>query len=220
MLEGVIFDFDGIVVDSEPLHYQAFLDMLEPLGITFTWQEYEDVFMGMDDRDAFDAAFSQAGKILDEVERAELIARKAEHFPVLVEQRGAKVFPGVQELIRAVAARGPLGLSSGALRLDVEPVLVKLGLIELFDAIVTADAVEKSKPDPESYRVCLERLGANDPGCWFAIEDTNAGIRSAKDAGMKVLAVTNSYPADALQGADQIVDSLVDVTPEILTSWI
>ena len=194
--------------------------MLEPLGLSFTWQEYEEVFMGMDDRDAFDRAFSDAGRSLTDTERDDLIARKAAHFPKLVEERGAKVFPGVEDLIRAVAARGPMGLSSGALRLDVEPVLHKLELFDLFGAIVTADVVAKSKPDPESYRVCLERLGAKDPSHWFAIEDTNAGIQSAKGAGMKVLAVTNSYPADALQAADRIVDSLAGVTPEVLTSWI
>jgi HAD superfamily hydrolase (TIGR01509 family) len=219
-LEGVIFDFDGIVIDSEPLHFQAFLDMLEPFGLSFTWGEYQDIFIGMDDRDAFNTVFADSEHVLSDAERDALILRKAEHFPTLIEERGAPVYEGVVDLIRASAAAGRLGLSSGALRTDLEPVLHKLEIYDLFETIVTADDVAKSKPDPESYRLCLERLGAKDPARWFAIEDTCAGIASAKGAGMKVLAVTNSYPADKLGEADVIVDSLVNVNPEVLTSWL
>lgn len=219
-LEGIIFDFDGIVIDSEPLHFQAFLDMLEPFGLSFTWEEYETIFMGMDDRDAFRTVFEQGKISLTEAERDALIEKKAHHFPVLVEERGAPVFDGVVELIRAQAKAGKLGLSSGALRSDIAPVLRKLELEGLFGAMVTADDVAKSKPDPESYCRCLELLGAKDPAKWFAIEDTMAGISSAKGAGMTVLAVTNSYPADQLQAADFVVDSLAEVTPDVLTSWL
>ena len=219
-LAGVIFDFDGIVVDSEPLHYQAFIDMLEPLGMGFSWDEYENVYMGMDDRDAFNTVFEKAGRALSVEEREALIEKKAHRFPELIEEKGAPVFDGVVDLIRAAAEAGPLGLSSGALRIDVEPVLRKLELYDLFGAIVTADNVSRSKPDPESYEQCLRKLGAEDPSHWFAIEDTPAGMASAQGAGMKVLAVTNSYGREHLAAADQVVDTLVGVDPAALTSWL
>ena len=219
-LEGVIFDFDGIVIDSEPLHFKAFNDTLEPHNLQFTWAEYEQVFMGMDDRDAFNTVFANNRLELSDALREELIQRKARRFPELIAEQGAPAYEGVVELIRLVADVVPLGLSSGALRMDVEPVLRQLGLFDLFGAIVTADNVARSKPDPESYRLCLKLLGALRPEAWFAIEDTGAGIASAKAAGMRVLAVTNSYPADRLGEADQVVDSLRNVTPEVLTSWL
>jgi beta-phosphoglucomutase len=121
-------------------------------------------------------------------------------------------------MIAALHAAGiPLAISSGALRSDVAPILRGLEIEGSFAAIVTADDVRKSKPDPECYAIAFRRLSSKfparltDPGRSFAIEDTPAGIRSAKGAGLAVLAVTNSYAAEDLAGADWIVDSLENV---------
>jgi len=209
-LAGVIFDFDGVIVDTEPLHYQAFIDMLEPEGFSFSWEDYQAIYMGMDDREAFDTAFARNGRVLDTERRSALIARKAKHFPALAAEADLAPYPGVEALIREVAATLPLGLCSGALELDILPILDRFALRNCFDVLVSAEQVSRSKPDPESYCLALERLGLPDPGAVIAIEDTPAGIRSARAAGCRVLAVSNSHPPPVLSQADWVVSALSD----------
>jgi len=220
MLNAVIFDFDGIIVDTEPLHYQAFQEILEPLGLGYSWQEYQERYMGFDDRDAFREAFSAGGRSLSDQELKERIEEKAQAFLTIVSV-GVAPYPGVVELIRSISGNLPLGLCSGALRSDIDPILIQLGLTNAFDALVTAEEVAASKPDPESYRLTLQRLqeifpGQIDPAASIAIEDTPAGIASATGAGLKVLAVTNSYPGARLTGACRVVDSLAGINLEAL----
>ncbi|BCS53538.1 HAD family phosphatase [Geobacter sp. SVR] len=212
-----IFDFDGIIVDTEPLHYQAFQKVLEPLDSGFSWQEYVDTYMGFDDRDAFIEAFSTQGKGLTTQELHTLIDRKANIFQDII-RSGIAPYPGVVALIRKLRAhRIPIAISSGALRCDIDPILGTLGISDCFEVIVTADDVSKSKPDPESYRLAFEKLkarnpaGALTPARTIAIEDTPAGISSARGAGLQVVAVTNSYPREYLTQATCIVPSLEEL---------
>ena len=211
--DAVIFDFDGVIVDTEPLHYQAFQRLLEPAGLGFTWDQYVETYMGFDDRDAFLEAFKGTARGLSSSELAELIDRKALLFQEII-RGGIIAYPGVVKLIRDIHRSGlPLAISSGALRSDIDPILNTLGIEECFDIIVTADDVAKSKPDPECYRLALARLNQYH-ACSIpahkvlAIEDTPAGIAAAKGAGLQVLAVTNSYPAEQLTCADLIMETL------------
>lgn len=220
MLSAVIFDFDGVIVDTEPLHYKAFQEILVPLGLGYSWQEYLDSYLGFDDRDAFKEAFRVGGKYLSLETLAAMMAEKAQAFLRIVSV-GVEPYPGIVELIREISGNLPLALSSGALLSDIEPILAQLNLSHAFDTLVTADQVAASKPDPESYRLALSRLndlhpGHIDPARSLAIEDTPAGIASATGAGMKVLAVTNSYPAHRLTGACRVVDSLAGIDLEAL----
>lgn len=213
MLTAVLFDFDGIIVDTEPIHYRAFQDVLRPLGLGYSWDEYLERYIGFDDRDAFREVFKLAGRELEERMLAELIDRKAHLFETIVDN-GVQPYPGVVELVTSLARDLPLALCSGALARDIAPILDQLAIREAFSVIVTADDVRSSKPDPESYLLALDRLSAAFPekrivpGTCLAIEDTPAGIASARDAGLLVLAVTNSYPAERLAGAVSIIDSL------------
>jgi HAD superfamily hydrolase (TIGR01509 family) len=217
MLKAVIFDFDGIIVDSEPLHCRAFQKLLEPLGAGFTWEEYVEKYMGFDDRDAFREAFRSHGLPLDDEKLAGLIARKATMFQEVAAE-GVNSYPGAVDLIRALSGQIPLALCSGALLSDIEPVLRMLSIPDAFDCIVTADDVSASKPDPASYLLAIQKLQQLfptqqiSPSTSAAIEDTPAGISSAKSAGLKVLSVTNSYPASELETADLVVDSLSSIT--------
>ena len=216
MLAAVIFDFDGIIVDTEPIHYRAFQEVLVPLGMGYSWEEYLRSYIGYDDRDAFRYVFRLHGKPLGDVELAQLIGGKGNAFQRIITS-GVVPYPGVVELVSAIAGNLPVGLCSGALPADIEPILRHLGIERLFDAVVTAADVRASKPDPESYAMAVKRLAAAcpgreiRPGYCLAIEDTPAGIASARGAGLKVLAVTNSYPAEELAGADRIVASLVEI---------
>lgn len=213
-LAAVIFDFDGVIVDTEPLHCEAFRRVLEPMGLAFTWDEYVDHYLGFDDRDAFREAYRRHGRAPDEGALPSLIAGKAKAFQALVEEKGARPYPGVVALIHRLAGRVPLGLCSGALRGDVEPILGRLGILRRFDVIVTAEDVAASKPDPASYVLAVKRLAAASPGRGItaarcvAVEDTPAGIEAARGAGLRVLALSNSHPADRLAAATRVVDSL------------
>ena len=216
MLDAVIFDFDGIIVDTEPLHYKAFQEILVPLGLGYSWQHYLDLYMGFDDRDAFREAFRAAGRPLPDQELKKLMEEKAKAFLDIV-STGVAPYPGVVELIRSISGNLPLALCSGALRSDIDPILAQLSLTDAFDCIVTAEEVTASKPDPESYRLALRRLQERflaagiEAGKSLAVEDTPAGIASAIGAGLNVLAVTNSYPQERLTGAIRVVESLVGI---------
>lgn len=212
--DAVIFDFDGVIVDTEPLHYQAFQKLLEPLGLGYSWQEYIETYMGFDDRDAFREAFSSAGKTITPDTLQTLINQKAAIFEQVV-AGGVTPYPGVVYLIKELAARGiPLAISSGALRSDIMPILEQLNIKHYFSHIVTADDVPQSKPHPASYLKAKELLLNSYPekltpkSSIFAIEDTPAGIQSAKGAGLHVVAVTNSYPTERLGEANTKVQSL------------
>ncbi len=216
-LQAVIFDCDGVLVDTEPLHYRAFQTVLGPLGLGHSYEHYLEYYIGFDDRDAFLEAFREAGRALDGDALTHLIHAKEKVLHGMIKV-GIPSFPGVVALVRDLAAhRVPLAVASGALRREVEAFVHGLGLTGHFPVIVAADDVQRSKPDPETYVKALDRLrldfsqDALDPDSCLAIEDTPAGIQAAKGAGLFVIGVTNSFPADQLKGADHVVASLAEL---------
>ena len=211
MLSAVVFDFDGIIVDSEPLHFRAFNEVLEPQGKAISWADYCDTYIGYDDRDAFRAIFKAHREKLSSGDLKALIARKADILQEYINDGEAVPLPGAVELIKSLPVRLPIALCSGALRSDILPVLEKLGIGSAFSAMVTAEDTNRSKPDPAPYRLALKKLEVKDASTALAIEDTPAGIFSAKGAGLKVLAVTNSYDREYLMEADGVTDSLEHV---------
>lgn len=213
MISSVIFDFDGVIVDSERLHWSAFNTVLKPLERMISWQEYINVFIGFDDRDAFRHALPAISN--DQLNN--LIAQKAAAFQKILEDDGAAALPGAVELIQYLSGKLPIAICSGALQEDILPIIETLGVSNAFNVIVTANDTNISKPDPAPYRLAAERLGVKSG---IAIEDTPAGITSAKGAGLKVLAVTNSYDRAALTQADAIVDSLEGLTLERLNTLL
>lgn len=213
-VKAVIFDFDGVIVDTEPLHYKAFQRVLEPRELGFSWEEYVETYMGFDDRDAFKEAFNAKGRQLPQKMLNELVLEKAKVFQDVILD-GVTAYPGVVTLISKLHASGtPLAICSGALLSDIVPILELLQISECFDLIVTADDVQKSKPDPESYQLTFNKLISLradlnlTPDDIIVIEDTPSGIISANCAGLRVIAVTNSYPKENLTSAVQIVESL------------
>jgi beta-phosphoglucomutase len=216
MLKAVIFDFDGIIVDTEPLHFRAFQEILTPLGLGYSWDAYLERYLGFDDRDALREAFLAGGRDLPRPELNRLIMEKGAAFNRIISS-GVAPYPGVVELIRSIKGNFPLAICSGALPSDIVPILVQLGIDGLFDVVVTAADVAASKPDPASYALAAARLanlfpdmGIAPQDC-LAIEDTPAGIASATGAGIKVMAVTNSYPEADLSGAGKVIGSLAGV---------
>jgi beta-phosphoglucomutase len=212
MMNAVIFDFDGIIVDSEPMHYKAFHRILHPLGIEFSWEEYCKTYIGFDDRDAFRAAFKEKGEKVSGRDVKQMIKAKAAVFQQLIHDGEATPLPGAVELIKSIPRKLPVALCSGALREDILPILANLGLDNSFTVIVTAEDTKKSKPDPAPYQLALKKLDIDDSATVVAIEDTPVGIISAKGAGLKVLAVTNSYDREFLMEADAVTHSLEDIS--------
>lgn len=211
--KAIIFDFDGVIVDTEPLHYKSFQRVLAPLGFDFTWKEYVDKYIGFDDRDAFREAFADNKETLGPEGLKSLITQKASAFQDIIKD-GVSAYPGAVEIIHKFkSSNTPLAICSGALRLDIDPILSMLGISDCFNTIVTADDVSNSKPSPECYELAFERLNAIydqslTKQTTFAIEDTPAGILSASNAHLNVFAITNSYAADMLRDATFITDSL------------
>jgi beta-phosphoglucomutase len=221
MIEAVIFDFDGVIVDTEPLHWRAIVDVLEPLGASFDYPTYIKDYIGFDDRDAFRHAAMVYGLDMADGQLEHLIEHKAMAFARIV-GAGVAPFAGAVELIRAAAARWPIAIASGALRSDIALILPALwdgSLPSLFKTIVTADDVKKSKPDPETYALAAARLGVAPHRC-LAIEDTPTGLTSAQAAGLRTLAVAHSYGVDKLAPhAQRVVSRLTEVTPAAISQW-
>jgi beta-phosphoglucomutase len=213
---AVIFDFDGVIVDTEPLHFKAFQVLLEPLGLGYSWEQYLETYMGFDDRDAFIEAFSAHGKTLAPAELHAMIGQKAHIFQDVI-RSGITAYSGVVNLIKKLHAEQiPLAICSGALRSDILPILEMLDIAECFAVIITAEDVAKSKPDPECYRLTFEKLNDLSPAAipkthTLVIEDTPAGIESAQGAGLQVIAVANSYPHETIAKASLVIDSLEEL---------
>jgi len=225
MLEAVIFDFDGVVVDSEPIHMDCFRQVVQPYGVTFTDQEYCQRYLSYCDRDAFAQMVRDYDLDADAVDIDELVATKTK----LVQHAladSAEPLPGAIELMRAARDDGlGLAICSAALRREVELPLERAGAMDLVQLIVAAEDVHVHKPDPTGYietRLRLGRvLGRELPaGHCVAIEDSPGGVAAAKAAGLATLAVTNTVAADQLAAADRVVDSLARVTVAQLAEMV
>ena len=216
---ALVFDFDGVIADDEPLHLAAFQRTLAAEGITLSAEAYYARYLGFDDHDAIVEAFRETGRPLPPDRVDALMAAKAAHFLGLVRD-GVPIFPGVPEFVRAAAARVPLAIASGALRREIELILAHAGLTAAFTAIVSAEDVEEGKPSPEAFRSALGRLRDRvtdlAPEHCLVIEDSRPGVEAARRAGMRCLAVTNSYSATELADADLVVQSLAGIEWERL----
>jgi len=210
-LRAAVFDFDGVIVDSEPLHYRSLRDALRPEGVEISEAEYLQVYLAYDDREAIRLALEHHGESADPVRRERIEARKVETFARLIP--GIPVFEGVRDLVRALGAEMPLAIASGARHDEVDAILRGVGLRDAFEVIVGAEDAERTKPDPAPYLEAARRLAARVPGLapadCIAFEDSMPGIASALVAGMKVVGVAHSYPAEKLRAAHRVVDSLV-----------
>ena len=222
-LQAIVFDFDGVIADSEYLHLRAYQQVLAPEGISISNQDYFDRYLGYDDAGVFRALVQDKGLQLDDRRIAELIERKGERYESLA-AAGDMLFPGAADFIRAAAAAVPIAIASGALTHEIEDVLERAGLRPLFPVIVGADQTIRSKPDPEPYQTAFMRLRSltgRDLITWrsVAIEDSKWGLLSARGADLRCVAVTNTYSAAELRpDADLVVDGLQGLTLEALDS--
>jgi beta-phosphoglucomutase len=212
---AVVFDFDGVLANSEPLHLQSYQAVLSEIGVTLGRDEYYQEYLGFDDATAFRTLSERRGLGWNAQEIAGIIARKTVIFDEIVASTDV-LFPAAVACVERLAAALPLGIASGALRHEIEAILRRSGLVQHFRFIVAAGETARGKPAPDPYRRAA-RLHERPPEQCVALEDSRWGIESAKDAGLHCVGITTSYPARNLPGADAIIGSLDEFTVDLLT---
>ena len=219
-LQAIVFDFDGVIANSEPLHLLAFQRTLADEGIELDADEYFARYLGYDDVGMFATLSQDRGLGMTDRDITTLVARKGATLSEMM-QAGAVLFPGAREFIVRAAAAVPVAIASGALRHEIDEIIDASGLAAHFPVIVAAGDTPESKPSPAPYRLAFERLRAHtgtalDPRRVVAIEDSRWGLESAAGAGLRCVGVTNSYPAHELPGAELVVDGLEALTLAML----
>ncbi len=220
MIRAVVFDFDGVLANSEPLHFRAFRDVLAEQSVALTEAAYYARYLGFDDAGAFREIAKEHGRHWHADEIAGLIARKA-HLMEELERHASVLFPGAREAIVRMAAHGPIAIASGALREEIRRVLVKERLDGYFPVLVSAEDTPASKPDPAPYALAVTHLSGRTsppltPAQCVAVEDSRWGLQSAAAAGLRTIAITQSYGAAELTEADALIEHLDELTPDFL----
>jgi beta-phosphoglucomutase len=216
MLRALIFDFDGVIADSEPIHFAVFQRVLGDKGFFLSQEEYYADYLGYDDKGCFAAFLTAHGHPMTPETIDDLVKQKAAAYFDYIKERPV-IFPGVCDFIHEAATRHPLAVCSGALRHEIEFILEQAGIRKAFEHITSAEDVIHGKPNPEGFLHALAALneqGASRfmiPSEFLVIEDSLPGIRGAHAAGMKVLAVANTNRPEELQEADAVTSSLADV---------
>jgi HAD superfamily hydrolase (TIGR01509 family) len=212
---ATIFDFNGVLVDDEDVHRDAFRDVMTPLGVTFSDETYVERYLGFDDIGAIRAMLRDAGRPVVEAEVEELADAKRPFYMRRAE-KSLVVFEGAADAVRRRAATGPVAIVSGALRDEIAFALRRMGVVDLVSTVVSAEDTPRCKPDPMGYELGIAalagRIGEEAARRALVIEDSIAGIESAKAARLTCLAVAHSYPAARLReaGADEVIARIAD----------
>ncbi len=212
-MRAVIFDFDGVIADTEPLHFEGLRRTLAEIQIALTEQDYYTDYLGFDDRGCILEALRINHRPVSSSLVQDLMAKKAIAYMAAIKEH-LVIFPGVRAFIEEAAATYPLAIASGALRPEIDLVLEQIGLRKAFGHITSAEDVANGKPHPEPFLQALAGLNrqqsrsAIPTSSCLVIEDSRPGIRAAKAAGMRVLAVANTHTAQDLHEADAITMSL------------
>jgi HAD superfamily hydrolase (TIGR01509 family) len=215
-VRAYLFDFNGVLVDDEAVHFAAFRDVVAPLGVRLDEATYLARHFAFDDRTALRTMLEDAGIAAEASLVDRLIADKSTLYFRAID--GAlRLFPGAFALVRACAERGPVAIVSGAARAEIDHALRIAGATSSISTIVAAEDVEACKPDPAGYRAALERLGAS-PAQAIVVEDSIGGVRAARAAGVTVVAVAHSERPDALlaAGAARVVETIDRLSVDVL----
>jgi len=216
MIRAVVFDFDGVIANSEPLHLLGFRSVLGDVGVELSESEYYNRYCGYDDAGVFLTLAAERGINWTSAQIDALIERKAERLEEL-EQQGSVLFPGAANAIERLAERCPLAIASGALGREIQRVLDRENLRRHFTAVVAAEDTVAGKPAPDPYLTAVTRLTSAcgnhlEPGACAAVEDSQWGLQSARTAGLWAVGVTHTYPASALAAAHVVVSHLDHLT--------
>lgn len=223
MLRAIIFDFNGVILNDEPLHFQSMRDTVAEIGIRISEEEYWGNYLPLDDNACLEAICRNHSTPFGDRERAMLLDLKSLNYRRLLEDK-YPLFPGAADLIKAASRSYPLALASGARREEILSTLQATDLLQYFRVIAGAEDFTRGKPHPESYLFALARLNESrngrlpkiTPGECLVIEDSVGGVKGARAAGMACLAVAHTYASDSLRAANHVVSSISDIKLEEL----
>jgi beta-phosphoglucomutase len=211
MIRAIIFDLDGTLVDTEPLHFAAFAQVLRAEGIELGRDEYFRRLVGYNDHDCFAMVLAEHGRPADDPHLKPFLARKAAAYLKLIEGRDL-LYPGAAAFTKRCAERFPLIIATGTLRDEARLILDRAGIGNLFVDVITAEDVAHGKPEPDCLIAALGRLGfilrsrpPIEPRECLVVEDSGAGLEAARRAGMRTLAVCHTVPRHALEDAADLV---------------
>ena len=217
MLRAVIFDFDGVITDSEILHLRAFNCVLGRYGVEITTEDYYKNYLGLSDLDLF-SMFAEKGLLKPGEQGTEgLLNQKKQEFEKLAKTEG-RIIEGVNDFLEMLNRHDiTIAICSGALLAEIEMILEEARLRHFFDVIVSAEYVKKGKPDPEGFLLTLQKLDEKSKDAVLAgqcvvIEDSHWGLTAARSAGMHTVAITNSYDAEQLSMAEKVIARLSDLS--------
>lgn len=217
MLRAVIFDFDGVIVDTEMLHLKAFNIALAPYGIEITKERYYKEMLGLTDLDLFKKIITKDFPNDGDKKLKELLEDKRAAFEKLVKSE-CRTIGGVKEFLDLLKTEKiPMAICSGALLDEIKSILRSNGLIDYFEFIVSAELVKRGKPFPDGFILMLQKMNEKIrpkilAGHCIVIEDSHWGLIAAQKAGMRTIAVTNSYEERELSFADKVTDSLAKIS--------
>jgi beta-phosphoglucomutase len=217
MLRAIIFDFDGVITDSEVLHLRAFNQSLVPYGVEISTKDYYTNYLGFSDFDCCKALIDNGLLKINEQQIDGIIKEKSKIFEELTKTEG-RTIEGVHEFLQMLEENNiPMAICSGSLLVEIEVMLEESRLRHFFAAIVSAEQVKKGKPHPEGFLLSLQKLNETfrppiTPNECIVIEDSHWGLQAGKAAGMHTIAVTNSYDAEQLTIAGKIITHLNELT--------
>jgi len=218
MLKAVIFDFDGVITDSEILHLRSFNRVLaQQYGVEITTKAYYKDYLGLTDFECFKLVADEKQLALDNQQIANLMKQKTQIFEELAKAEG-RIIEGVRDFLKMLEQNNILmAICSGAVLAEIELILEEARLRHFFAVIVSADQIKKGKPHPEGFLLTLQKLNHERHDLilceqCIVIEDSHWGLKAAKAAGMHTIAVTNSYDADQLTLAERIVAQLSELS--------
>ena len=221
MVRAVIFDFDGVITDSEILHLRAFNQSLAPYCVEISTKDYYKNYLGYSDFDCYKKLIDNGLLKINERQIDDIVKKKSKIFEELTKTEG-RTIEGVHEFLQMLEDNNiPMAICSGSLLVEIEVILEESGLRHYFTEIVSAEQVKKGKPHPEGFLLCLKKLNKKSrppiaAGECIVIEDSHWGLQAGKAAGMHTVAVTNSYDAGQLSMAEKIVSNLNVLTIENL----
>lgn len=221
MLRAIVFDFDGVITDSEVLHLRSFNQVLAQYGVEISTKDYYKEYLGLSDLDCFKALVDK--KVLQKPAKGieHLAEEKNQVFEKLAKTEG-RIIKGVRDFLQMLSQNNiPMAICSGALSVEIELVLEQARLRPFFEVIVSAEFVKKGKPSPEGFLLTLKKLNCSRQNAILSnqcivIEDSHWGLEAARAAGMHTVAVTNSYDADQLTLAEKIVTGLGNLSIDAL----
>jgi HAD superfamily hydrolase (TIGR01509 family) len=223
MIKAILMDFNGVIINDEPLQMQAYQDILAKEDIGLTEDEYY-LCLGMDDKTFIEAAYKRSGKTPESNKVLEIMQAKTNRWREIV-AGGIPLFDGIENFVRKMAQEFELGIVSMARREEIEFILDRTNLADSFSAIVSAEDVTVCKPDPQCYRTGFRLIDAARTrrdhlpithGECLVIEDSPQGIMAARNADLMALGVTNTVTEGELReaGAHAVAKNLDDWSPE------